>query len=85
MSFAIIVRSKSCCRELTEIQSGGVAEWTKATVLKTVERKLRGFESYLLRHLSAVYAEYHLNNYWKFNYPLIPVNHHTKNKKTERS
>jgi len=35
--------------------------------------------------LSAVYAEYHLKNYWKFNYPLIPVNHHTKNKKTERS
>lgn len=30
-------------------QDGGVAEWPKAAVLKTVERKLRGFESYLLR------------------------------------
>jgi hypothetical protein len=27
-----------------------VAEWLKAAVLKTVERKFRGFESYLLRH-----------------------------------
>ncbi len=30
--------------------SGGMAEWFKAAVLKTVERKLRGFESYSLRH-----------------------------------
>ena len=30
--------------------TGGVAEWSKAAVLKTVERKFRGFESYLLRH-----------------------------------
>jgi hypothetical protein len=28
-----------------------MAEWFKAAVLKTVERKLRGFESYSLRHL----------------------------------
>src|SRR5262249_48814025 len=28
---------------------GGMAEWFKATLLKTVERKLRGFESYSLR------------------------------------
>ena len=28
---------------------GGMAEWLKAAVLKTVERKLRGFESYSLR------------------------------------
>ena len=28
---------------------GGVAEWFKAAVLKTVVRKYRGFESYLLR------------------------------------
>lgn len=28
---------------------GGVAERSKAAVLKTVERKLRGFESYPLR------------------------------------
>ena len=27
-----------------------MAEWFKAAVLKTVERKFRGFESYLLRH-----------------------------------
>src|SRR3990172_6477953 len=29
---------------------GGVAEWLKAAVLKTVRRKPRGFESYPLRH-----------------------------------
>ena len=29
---------------------GGVAEWLKAAVLKTAERKLRGFESLLLRN-----------------------------------
>jgi hypothetical protein len=29
--------------------SGGVAEWSKAAVLKTAERELRGFESLLLR------------------------------------
>ena len=28
---------------------GGMAEWSKAAVLKTAERKLRGFESYSLR------------------------------------
>jgi hypothetical protein len=28
-----------------------MAEWFKAAVLKTVERKLRGFESYSLRHV----------------------------------
>ena len=33
-----------------EYFSGGMAEWFKAAVLKTVERKLRGFESYSLRH-----------------------------------
>jgi hypothetical protein len=32
--------------------AGGMAEWFKAAVLKTVERKLRGFESYSLRHLN---------------------------------
>ena len=31
---------------------GGVAERLKAAVLKTVERKLRGFESYLLRQVA---------------------------------
>ncbi len=30
-------------------KSGGMAEWFKAAVLKTVERKFRGFESYFLR------------------------------------
>jgi hypothetical protein len=34
---------------LHTIPSGGVAEWFKAAVLKTAERKLRGFESHLLR------------------------------------
>jgi hypothetical protein len=33
---------------------GGMAEWFKAAVLKTVERKLRGFESYSLRHVEDV-------------------------------
>jgi hypothetical protein len=28
-----------------------MAEWFKAAVLKTVERKFRGFESYSLRHI----------------------------------
>jgi hypothetical protein len=28
---------------------GGMAEWFKAAVLKTVVRKYRGFESYFLR------------------------------------
>jgi hypothetical protein len=31
-----------------------VAEWFKAAVLKTVVRKYRGFESYLLRQLGEV-------------------------------
>ncbi len=31
--------------------SGGVAERSKAAVLKTAERKLRGFESLLLRRI----------------------------------
>ena len=30
-------------------ETGGVAEWSKAAVLKTAERELRGFESLLLR------------------------------------
>jgi hypothetical protein len=33
------------------VNFGGVAEWSKATVLKTVGRKLRGFESLLLLKL----------------------------------
>ncbi len=31
-----------------------MAEWLKAAVLKTVERKFRGFESYFLRHFTPV-------------------------------
>jgi hypothetical protein len=31
-----------------------VAEWFKAAVLKTVDRKIRGFESYLLRQFSVL-------------------------------
>jgi hypothetical protein len=30
---------------------GGMAEWFKAAVLKTVVRKYRGFESYFLRQI----------------------------------
>jgi hypothetical protein len=30
-------------------QIGGMAEWLKAAVLKTANRKVRGFESYSLR------------------------------------
>ncbi len=33
---------------------GGMAEWFKAAVLKTVVRKYRGFESYSLRHTHTV-------------------------------
>jgi hypothetical protein len=32
---------------------GGMAEWFKAAVLKTVVRKYRGFESYSLRQKSS--------------------------------
>jgi hypothetical protein len=32
---------------------GGMAEWLKAAVLKTVERKFRGFESYSLRQIES--------------------------------
>ena len=31
-----------------------MAEWFKAAVLKTVERKFRGFESYFLRHFNVL-------------------------------
>ena len=39
------------CRALDNHQKmqGGMAEWFKAAVLKTVVRKYRGFESYSLR------------------------------------
>ena len=36
---------------------GGMAEWLKAAVLKTVERKLRGFESYSLRQKTETFTE----------------------------
>ncbi len=32
-----------------KVLHGGMAEWFKAAVLKTVVRKYRGFESYFLR------------------------------------
>jgi hypothetical protein len=35
---------------LYRLEDGGMAEWFKAAVLKTVVRKYRGFESYSLRH-----------------------------------
>ena len=34
---------------ITDGLEGGMAEWFKAAVLKTVVRKYRGFESYFLR------------------------------------
>jgi hypothetical protein len=36
---------------------GGMAEWFKAAVLKTVVRKYRGFESYFLRQNKTLYGE----------------------------
>jgi hypothetical protein len=45
-------------RRLTEMKEkgnkyddGGMAEWLKAAVLKTANRKVRGFESYSLRQI----------------------------------
>lgn len=34
--------------------TGGLAEWSIAAVLKTADRKVRGFESLTLRHSAAV-------------------------------
>lgn len=34
-----------------------MAEWLKAAVLKTVERKFRGFESYFLRQIFYILGE----------------------------
>jgi hypothetical protein len=54
-----------------------MAEWFKAAVLKTVERKFRGFESYSLRHSSlgrqqlALLAE--STNFWFFIFINKPV------------
>jgi hypothetical protein len=35
-----------------------MAEWLKAAVLKTVERKFRGFESYSLRHYKKRWTDF---------------------------
>ncbi len=35
-----------------KVLHGGMAEWFKAAVLKTVVRKYRGFESYFLRQIA---------------------------------
>ena len=43
-----------------------MAEWLKAAVLKTVERKFRGFESYSLRQK-------------KFEVKFLTVEHRTEN------
>ncbi len=45
-------RSRKCPEQAHVGQRGGVAEWTKATVLKTVvpRKRDRGFESLPLRH-----------------------------------
>ena len=37
------------CSNGKRLTLGGMAEWFKAAVLKTVVRKYRGFESYFLR------------------------------------
>ena len=42
--------------------NGGMAEWFKAAVLKTVERKFRGFESYSLRHTKSQNKEQVVNH-----------------------
>ena len=39
---------------MTDTHNGGVAEWLKAAVLKTVERKFRRFESCPLRQTKTV-------------------------------
>ena len=39
--------------DLVYFSHGEVAEWFKAVVLKTIERKFRGFESLLLRRSEA--------------------------------
>ncbi len=41
------------------LQSGGMAEWLKAAVLKTVEGNFRGFESYFLRHCNILQRKPH--------------------------
>jgi hypothetical protein len=38
---------------------GGMAEWFKAAVLKTADRKVRGFESYSLRHLLIITGDFY--------------------------
>jgi hypothetical protein len=38
------------------ISNGGMAEWFKAAVLKTADRKVRGFESYSLRQSTLRYS-----------------------------
>ena len=42
--------SEEVLQELCQ-KTGGMAEWFKAAVLKTVVRKYRGFESYFLRQI----------------------------------
>ncbi len=68
VSSASSVKPRSACRpcspctqamiapdprgEYQPVPAGGMAEWSKAAVLKTAERELRGFESLSLRHAS---------------------------------
>lgn len=44
------LQGSGLCFMVAASSLGGVAEWSKAAVLKTAGRKLRGFESYRLRH-----------------------------------
>jgi hypothetical protein len=37
--------------QVKKYKIGGMAEWFKAAVLKTANRKVRGFESYSLRQI----------------------------------
>ena len=59
MQFKVIFDTTNAAFFETDVLSGygGVAEWFKAAVLKTVVRKYRGFESYLLRHLKSFELE----------------------------
>ncbi len=47
--FILMIRLTWIKEKGKKYQIGGMAEWFKAAVLKTANRKVRGFESYSLR------------------------------------
>ena len=49
-----------------------MVEWLKAAVLKTVERKLRGFESYSLRHYCGCSGSLSDQNRWVSMWQPVP-------------